>query len=106
MALTIGSAIRQLRLAAGLSQRKLAKEIGVEHSFISLIEADRREPSLRVLRQVAQRTHAPPGLLLAIALSVDLPDEYQPLFESVLSGVLDLQRIVLADEHHARTDLS
>ncbi len=51
---TIGQRVKRLRLEQGLSQRHLA-EPGISYAYISRIEAETRQPSLKVLRQLADR---------------------------------------------------
>jgi len=48
----VGARLRQLRLAAGLSQRELAKRAGVSNAIISLIEQNRTSPSVGSLKKV------------------------------------------------------
>jgi transcriptional regulator with XRE-family HTH domain len=57
--------LRIVRRAARLTQRKLAALAGVDHSFISLIEAGERD-----LRSVGYET----VVLIAAALNVDPAD--------------------------------
>jgi transcriptional regulator with XRE-family HTH domain len=87
--LTLGSAIRRLRSAGGLTQKQLAERLSVNSSYISHLEADRKEPSLELLRNLAQSLDVPPGVLLAILLWVELPAEdrdlYEPIFESLVA---------------------
>jgi transcriptional regulator with XRE-family HTH domain len=52
MTATVGERIRARRLELGLSQRKLATE-GVTYAYISRIESNERQPSLRALRKIA-----------------------------------------------------
>ena len=51
---TVGERIRQRRLALGLSQRDLASE-GVTYAYISRLEANTRQPSVKALRKLAPR---------------------------------------------------
>jgi transcriptional regulator with XRE-family HTH domain len=51
---TVGDRIRQRRLALGLSQRALAAG-AVSPAYISLLEANRRTPSVKTLRTLAPR---------------------------------------------------
>jgi transcriptional regulator with XRE-family HTH domain len=51
---TVGSRVKRLRLARGLSQRDLAAP-GVSYAYISRIEAGARTPSVKALRQLAKR---------------------------------------------------
>lgn len=52
MSFDVGSRLREIRLAAGLSQRELAARSGVTHSLISLIEQNRNSPSVASLRKI------------------------------------------------------
>ncbi len=52
MGFDVGGRLREIRLAAGLSQRELASRSGVTHSMISLIEQNRNSPSVASLRKI------------------------------------------------------
>jgi transcriptional regulator with XRE-family HTH domain len=52
MAHDIGVRLRQVRLANGLSQRALAKKTGVSNATISLIESNKLNPSVSVLKRI------------------------------------------------------
>ena len=51
---TVGERIRERRLALGLSQRELACE-GVSYAYISRLEANTRQPSVKALRKLAPK---------------------------------------------------
>ena len=52
MTFDVGGRLREMRLAAGLSQRQLAARAGVTHGLISLIEQNKNSPSVSSLRKV------------------------------------------------------
>ena len=52
-----GLVLRSYRQAAGLSQRELARRVGVPWPLISLIENDRRRPSASLLHNIADILH-------------------------------------------------
>jgi transcriptional regulator with XRE-family HTH domain len=52
--MTVGDRIRDRRVALGISQRDLAVD-GVSYTYISRLEANRRQPSVKALRQLARR---------------------------------------------------
>jgi transcriptional regulator with XRE-family HTH domain len=59
---SIGARVRRLRLAGGLSQRRLASE-GVSCAYISRIESGQRVPSVRAIRLLARRLGVTPEYL-------------------------------------------
>lgn len=46
--------IKRKRLALGISQNKLAKEVGITQTFLSEIESGRKAPSVEVLFKLCQ----------------------------------------------------
>lgn len=53
---TLGDRIRKARTAAGLDQRQLAAELGVNRNTLALWERDAHRPSTAALEAVAART--------------------------------------------------
>jgi len=51
----LGAKVRALRRKAGLTQAKLAEELGISASYLNLIENDRRPLTAELLIKVAQR---------------------------------------------------
>ena len=52
--LPFGAALRRVRLAAGLSQERLALESGVQRNFISLIETGQNQPTISTIVKLAR----------------------------------------------------
>lgn len=48
-----GAVVKQARRGLGMTQRELAKRVGVQASHIAYIENDRRRPSLNLLGRLA-----------------------------------------------------
>ncbi len=46
--------LAKLREDRGMSQREAAEKIGISHSFICLLEAGKRTPSLGALTKIAK----------------------------------------------------
>jgi transcriptional regulator with XRE-family HTH domain len=88
--LTLGQAIRRLRDAGGLTQRQLAGLLETDATYLSHIEADRKEPSLTLLRSLAEELDVPPGVLLAFALFADLPEGQQERYRPIMNRMLSL----------------
>jgi transcriptional regulator with XRE-family HTH domain len=62
-----GRAIKIARTAYGLTQSGLAKRLSIGASQLSLIEAGKRQPSVRVLHEVAVALDVPLHLLTLLA---------------------------------------
>ncbi len=48
-----GERIKTLRLAKGATQIALAEKVGIEQSYLSLLENGKQEPCLRVIEMLA-----------------------------------------------------
>lgn len=51
--IAFGEVLRTKRKEAGLSQEKLALDVGLERTFISMMERGQRQPSLTTLLKIA-----------------------------------------------------
>lgn len=54
-----GLALQQMRHAAGLSQEALAERAGIDRSYASLLEQGKRQPSIKILFQLADALNVP-----------------------------------------------
>lgn len=61
--LVIGENIRRRRVELGLSQERLAADIGVEQSYLSGVESGRRNPTAVTIWHVALALKVKPGSL-------------------------------------------
>jgi transcriptional regulator with XRE-family HTH domain len=71
MSVDVGDRLRFVRLQRNLSQRELAKRAGVTNSTISLIEANRANPSIGALKRILDGL--PIGLSEFFALEPERP---------------------------------
>jgi transcriptional regulator with XRE-family HTH domain len=60
----LGTTVRELRKAAGLSQRELAENSGIAKQAITNIERGATLPTLRTLERLAVALHVPPSEVL------------------------------------------
>lgn len=86
-----GRAIRIVRTAHGLTQSALAERLSIGSSHLSLIEANKRKPSLRVLDEIAEALNVPTHLLMLLAAG---PKELEKDADS--KQVAELARSLLA----------
>jgi XRE family transcriptional regulator, regulator of sulfur utilization len=84
----IGKTIKFLRIAKGLKQSVLAEQVKVSTNYISLIENDKREPSLSFLKELATVLDIPVSLLF---LELDMSKkEVSPQERDLLMKMRDL----------------
>lgn len=88
--LSLGRAIKRIRLGAGLSQRELAEKLAVDPTYISHLERDRRDPSVRLLKRFAALTEVPVGSLLVVALWDELDSSERATFQPLVSSITRL----------------
>jgi transcriptional regulator with XRE-family HTH domain len=62
-----GKAIRIARSIAGISQAKLAAQSGIDRSYLSLIESEKRKPTVETLRVISDSLKLPFHLLTLLA---------------------------------------
>ncbi|MBL8343960.1 MAG: helix-turn-helix transcriptional regulator [Rubrivivax sp.] len=67
--LPFGAALRRVRLAAGMSQERLALEAGVQRNFISLIETGQNQPTIGTIYKLARALGMKASELVAAAES-------------------------------------
>ncbi|QPC44059.1 cupin domain-containing protein [Kaustia mangrovi] len=70
----IAARLRQIRTARGLSQRALARRVGVPNSTISLIESGRSNPTIGALKRILDGI--PVGLAEFFAFEPEAPKRY------------------------------
>ena len=59
----LGKTVKLLRVAAGLRQSDLAERLEVSPNYVSLVENDKRDPSLSFLRSLSDELGVPLGVL-------------------------------------------
>ena len=88
-AMKYGKAIRICRAARGLSQKDLATKVGLDSSHISLIEAEKRSPSLETIERIAKSLNVPLHLLTLLA------SEQKDVKTGSLANIKELSQVFL-----------
>jgi putative transcriptional regulator len=88
--LTLGSAIRRLRRSRGLTQQELGRRLDVSPTYISHLEADRRDPSMSFVRALAREVKAPASLIVSVFLLSDLPKRSRQQLEPILTKLVEM----------------
>ena len=64
----LGKAIKVARVRKGWTQQRLAEELGVTPTYVSLLERDLRDPSWSFVNRLADTLGVPLPLLLLLGL--------------------------------------
>jgi transcriptional regulator with XRE-family HTH domain len=96
--MTIGHTIRVLRQAAGFNQKKFADELSITPSYLSLIESDRREAPIPLLRRMAQVLGSPATVLFAASLGSGLRAEGRVEEARIIEQLVEAVRLNLLQE--------
>lgn len=57
--MSVGKNIKLFRINANLKQKELAKELGIRDSYLSIIENEKKEPSLSLLKKISEVLNVP-----------------------------------------------
>ena len=88
--MAIGKILKHLRTATNTSQAKLARELGVTPGYLSLVESDKRQPSLPFLESAANYFRIPAGFLLLQDVNVDkLKPAQRKLVQEIRRNLVD-----------------
>lgn len=104
----IGHVIRVLRTAAGIRQKDMAGQAGINPNYLSLVESGKREPSVTVLRAIAKVLNVPISMLFWEF--EDLPtapsDRERDTLRHLKTLVLEMEALRLADQRRTGTGKS
>ena len=95
--MNIGISIKTIRKNKGLNQAQLADLCGITVTYLSLIENDKKHPTLSLLRTIANSLNIPLPILLFMSLEDnDIADSKKELFgmikpsiDSILQNLID-----------------
>ncbi len=77
----VGNAIKELRLKARLSQKKLAEKSKLTQGYVSNVENGRQHPSDPVLKRICRALNAPMPLVKLMSIDIlNVSPKHRPLF--------------------------
>jgi XRE family transcriptional regulator, regulator of sulfur utilization len=91
--MSLGSTVRTLRNSAGFSQKRFAESLSISPAYLSQIESDKREPTIPLLRKMADLLGSPATVLFAVALSSKLPAEEHKKEIEVIQQLVEAVRL-------------
>ncbi|WP_306351075.1 helix-turn-helix domain-containing protein [Flavobacterium sp. '19STA2R22 D10 B1'] len=87
----IGNAIKDLRQQKGFKQTDFAVKCGLSQSYLSSIEKGNKEPTLGILKQIANALSIPMPVLVFFSLDKnDISESKRDAFEMLVPSIKGL----------------
>jgi transcriptional regulator with XRE-family HTH domain len=88
----IGQILKHIRINKGVSQKKMAEELGISTNYLSLIESDKKEPSQDKIAEFANALNiSKEALLLASTVApYELNEEDKKDFIRLQKNIMSL----------------
>lgn len=61
--MNLGESLRQVRVKKGFNQKSFCKKIGVSQSYLSLVERNKKTPSVEILKKISKGVGMPVAIL-------------------------------------------
>jgi len=94
----VGKGIKFVRVASGLKQGEVAQRLGITQNYLSLLENNKAEPSMGLLRRISEAFCVPVAFLVwedAMPLEGETT-EVTEKYERIRNLVHELQRLRIA----------
>jgi transcriptional regulator with XRE-family HTH domain len=94
----VGKGIKFVRVASGLRQGEVAERLGITQNYLSLLENNKAEPSMGLLRRISEAFCVPVAFLVwedAMPLEGETP-EVTEKYERIRNLIHELQRLRIA----------
>ena len=96
----IGSIIKAERKKRGLSQNQLAARCSITVTYLSLIENDKKEPTVSLLRTIAENLNLPLPILIFMSLDdEDIPESIKEFFNIVKPSIDAILQNLIEDAY-------
>lgn len=96
----IGSIIKAERKKRGLSQNQLAARCSITVTYLSLIENDKKEPTVSLLRTIAENLNLPLPILIFMSLDdEDIPKSKKEFFNIVKPSINAILQNLIEDAY-------
>ncbi len=96
----IGYILKLLRVKLSLSQSEMAAKLRISQNYLSLIESDKREPSLEKVAQFAEKLGISKDALLLVCSDIpsELNDKDKRSFVKLQHNIMSILLIELTGE--------
>lgn len=89
--MSLGNSIKTLRKNRGLKQFELSKKIGMDTPYLSLIENNKVEPSMKMLRKIASELETDVSVIFLMSIKREnVADNKKEHYDMVMPTIKEL----------------
>ncbi len=89
--MNLGNTIKEIRKQKGLSQKDLASACDITQTYLSLIESNKKEPNITLLRNIAKFLNIPLPILFFLSLNnEDIPEKKRSSYKLLAPSINSL----------------
>jgi transcriptional regulator with XRE-family HTH domain len=101
----IGKGIKFVRVASGLRQGEMAKRLDISQNYLSLLENNKAEPSITLLKKISKNFGVPASFLFwEDAMPVEETPEATEKYKRIRSLVHELQQLRISRQIQEATE--
>ena len=86
--MNLGKILKRLRGLKGLNQNEVAKSVGVDPAYISMLESGKRDPSMKVLEGIAGKLECPVSVIMYLAETSETHEKCPEAMKEQASQIL------------------
>lgn len=104
--MNIGKGIKFVRIASGLRQGEMAKVLDISQNYLSLLENNKAEPSITLLKKISKTFGVPASFLFwedAMPVEGETPKVTEK-YERIRSLVHELQKLRISHKFQEATE--
>lgn len=82
--MNIGQVIKKIRKEKGIKQGEFSKQCDITQTYLSLIESNRKQPNVAILKTIAENLDIPLQVLLFLSLDEeDIPERKKETYKAL-----------------------
>jgi transcriptional regulator with XRE-family HTH domain len=100
--MNLGTSISELRKARNIKQNELAGLCNITQAYLSLIENNKKEPNLSILKEIASKLNVPLPVIFFLSIDKsDIPTGKEEIYEAITPTLKKLIENVFSYEELA-----
>ena len=89
----LGKTIREVRFKKGITQKELSIKANISQAYLSLIEKNKKKPSMEVLDKICNVFEVPTSILMLISTDTeDIPESKKKAFDQIFPSIESMMK--------------